>query len=71
VRYHGLGPRQIPFATCGKDAYSGVYKPVSKSTALELIGATLVIVGLLLIQPLSLLVAAGISLAAIGYKRGN
>ena len=44
---------------------------MSKSTALELIGATLIIVGLLLIQPLSLLVAAGISLAANGYKRGN
>jgi len=44
---------------------------VSKSTALELIGATLIIVGLFLIQPLSLLVAAGISVAAIGYKRGN
>ncbi len=44
---------------------------MSKSTALELIGATLIIVGLFLIQPLSLLVAAGISLAAIGYKRGN
>lgn len=44
---------------------------MSKSTALELIGATFIIVGLFLIQPLSLLVAAGISLAAIGYKRGN
>lgn len=44
---------------------------MSKSTALELIGATLIIVGLFLIQPLSLLVAAGISVAAIGYKRGN
>ena len=44
---------------------------MSKSTALELIGATLVIGGLYLIEPLSLLVAAGISLAIIGYKRGN
>jgi hypothetical protein len=44
---------------------------VTKSTALELIGAALIIGGLYLIQPLSLVVAAGISLVAIGYKRGN
>lgn len=44
---------------------------MSKSTALELIGAALIVGGLALIEPLSLLVAAGILLAAIGYKRGN
>jgi len=71
VRDHELGPCKVSFATCGKEAYSGVYKPVSKSTALELIGAALIVSGLVLIEPLSLLVAAGILLAAIGYKRGN
>jgi hypothetical protein len=71
VRYHELGPRKVSFATCSQKAYSGVYKPVTKSTALELIGAALIIGGLYLIQPLSLVVAAGISLVAIGYKRGN
>jgi hypothetical protein len=42
-----------------------------KSTILELAGVATIIVGLALIEPLSLIVFVGIALAAFGYTRGD
>ena len=41
-----------------------------KSTILELAGVVTIIVGLALIEPLSLIVFAGIVLVSLGYTRG-
>jgi hypothetical protein len=42
-----------------------------KSTILELAGVAAIIVGLALIEPLSLIVFSGIVLVAFGYTRGD
>jgi small-conductance mechanosensitive channel len=41
-----------------------------KSTILELAGASAIVIGLWLIQPLSLIVGLGVALVALGYTRG-
>lgn len=41
-----------------------------KSTILELAGVAAIITGLLLIEPLSLIVFAGVVLVSLGYTRG-
>jgi hypothetical protein len=42
-----------------------------QSTILELAGSALIVIGLWLIQPLSLIVAVGIFLVTLGYTRGG
>jgi len=42
-----------------------------KSTILELAGLATIAIGLVLIEPLSLIVFGGIVLVALGYSRGD